>query len=145
MTKSRLVRRGTADDCSDNINVLYFFFGYGVRVIRQDDEHHTLVEGIDGQWRHWTTLYNPSTGYGEIWHDYTFLESIQRSLGSFDWYFKNGAYNNGLPDGHCSTAHFANFRHFYNKSSQVRLAQSLRSDTNEIRGFANAVYQSLLF
>jgi hypothetical protein len=31
------------------------------------------------------------------------------------------------------------------KSNQVRLVQSLRSDTNEIRGFANAVYQSLLF
>src|SRR5262249_52876546 len=31
------------------------------------------------------------------------------------------------------------------KSNQVRSVQSLRSDTDEIRGFANAVYQSLLF
>src|SRR5262249_20930151 len=31
-------------------------------IIRQDSEHHSLVEGIDGQWHHWTILYNPSTG-----------------------------------------------------------------------------------
>jgi len=85
-------------------------------IIRQDNENHTLVEGIDGQWHHWTILYNPSTGYGEIWYDYSMLESVQHSLGSFDWYFKNGTNNNGLPDGHCSTAYFENFRHFYTSS-----------------------------
>jgi hypothetical protein len=85
-------------------------------IIRQDNEHHSLVEGIDGQWHHWTILYNPATGYGEIWYDYSMLESVQHSLGSFDWYFKNGTYNNGLPDGHCSTAYFENFRHFYTSS-----------------------------
>ena len=34
---------------------------------------------------------------------------------------------------------------FAAKSNQVSLVQPLRSDTNEIRGFANTVYQSLLF
>lgn len=90
-------------------------------IIRQDNEHHSLVEGIDGQWHHWTILYNPSTGYGEIWYDYSFLESIQHSIGSFDWYFKNGTYNNGLPDGHCSTAYFENFRHFYTSNYPAAL------------------------
>jgi hypothetical protein len=82
-------------------------------VIREDNENHSLVEHIDGQWHHWTILYNPSTGEGQIWYDHALLEPVTHSTGFFDWYFKNGTYNNGLPTGHCSTAYFKNFKHFY--------------------------------
>lgn len=82
-------------------------------IIRNDNENHSLVEGIDGQWHHWTILFDPSTGEGEIWYDHTLLEHGRHSTGSLDWYFKNGTYNNGLPTGHCSTAYFKNFQHFF--------------------------------
>lgn len=81
--------------------------------IRNDNEQHSLVEGIDGQWHHWTILFNPLTGLGEIWYDYTLLEHVSHSTGPLAWYFKNGTYNNGLPTGHCSTAYFKTFRHFF--------------------------------
>lgn len=82
-------------------------------IIRNDNERNSLVEGIDGQWHHWTILFNPLTGDGQIWYDYARLESPSHATGSFDWYFKNGTYNNGLPTGLCSTAYFKNFKHFF--------------------------------
>jgi hypothetical protein len=81
--------------------------------IREDNENHPLTQGIDGQWHHWTILYNPATGNGEIWYDYTLLEPVSHSTGFYDWYFKNGTYNNGLPTGYCSTAYFKHFKHFF--------------------------------
>jgi len=81
--------------------------------IRNDNERTPLVEGIDGEWHHWTILFDPPTGHGEIWYDYALIRSVERPTASRDWYFKNGTYNNGLPSGHCSTAYFANFRHFF--------------------------------
>lgn len=81
--------------------------------VRQDNENHPLLQGIDAQWHHWTILYNPSIGDGEIWYDYALLEHVSHSTGFYDWYFKNGTYNNGLPTGYCSTAYFKNFKHFF--------------------------------
>lgn len=81
--------------------------------VRNDGENHPLAVGIDGEWHHWTILFNPKTGYGEIWMDYQFIESVNHPTTATDWYFKNGTYNNGIPAGHCSTAYFANFRHFF--------------------------------
>jgi hypothetical protein len=64
------------------------------------------------RWFNLKAAFNPRTGLARAWIDDRLVKVRQYRTGTSGWYFKNGTYNNGLPEGGVSVAHFRNI-HIY--------------------------------
>jgi len=72
----------------------------------------TLATGLAGKWFHVNSAYNPATRQYFLWINGSLVShGIHNNVG-FDFYFKNGTYNNGLPPGGRSRAMFKNIHHY---------------------------------
>jgi hypothetical protein len=76
----------------------------------RNDGGGTIAKNMYGRWFHLDADYNPSTGVGHVWINGNLVYTRNGyKKGSGDgWYFKNGAYNNGLPKGGVTSVHFRN-------------------------------------
>jgi hypothetical protein len=75
----------------------------------REDGGQTLAKGLAGQWFHMNCAFDPATGIGRIWINGNLVMTKHYRAGVFSgWYFKNGAYNNGLPAGGVTSVHFRN-------------------------------------
>jgi hypothetical protein len=81
----------------------------------RNDGGGTVAKGMYGKWFHVVAEYNPATGIGHLYIDGNLVYTRTYQKGNGDgWYFKNGAYNNGLPSGGTTSVHFRNIK-FYTK------------------------------
>ncbi len=72
----------------------------------------TLATGMAGKWFHVNSAYNPATRKFFLWINGSLVSSGTHNNVGFDFYFKNGTYNNGLPPGGRSRASFKNIHHY---------------------------------
>ena len=79
----------------------------------RNDGGGTIARNMYGRWFHLDAEYNPATGVGHVWIDGNLVYTRNYKTGNGDgWYFKNGAYNNGLPSGGVTSVHFRNIQTF---------------------------------
>ena len=72
----------------------------------------TIATNMANKWFHVNSAYNPATRQFFLWINGSLVSSgIHNNVG-FDFYFKNGTYNNGLPPGGRSRASFKNIHHY---------------------------------
>ena len=73
-----------------------------------DRGHQLIVKDMYGKWFNMKCAFNPATGVGRVWINDNLVYTRQYKKGGSGWYFKNGAYNNGLPSGAVTSVHFRN-------------------------------------
>ena len=78
--------------------------------LRNDSDGSALARGMYGKWFNLKCAFNPTTGVGRVWIDNVLVKTRQYRKGGTTWYFKNGAYNNGLPSGARTSVHFRNIK-----------------------------------
>jgi hypothetical protein len=78
--------------------------------LRNDSDGSALAKNMYGKWFNLKCSFNPSTGVGRVWIDDTLVKTRAYKKGGNQWYFKNGAYNNGLPPGGMTSVHFKNIK-----------------------------------
>jgi len=78
--------------------------------LRNDSDHTMIAPAVYGRWFNLKCAFNPSSGIGRIWIDNVLVKTRQYRKGGNTWYFKNGAYNNGLPKGAVTSVHFKNIK-----------------------------------
>lgn len=78
--------------------------------LRNDGEGSPIARNMYGKWFNLKCSFNPSTGVGRIWINNVLVKTRQYDKGGNTWYFKNGAYNNGLPSGARTSVHFKNIK-----------------------------------
>jgi hypothetical protein len=78
--------------------------------LRNDGDGTPLARNMYGRWFNLKCSFNPSTGVGRVWVDNVLVKTRQYKKGGNQWYFKNGAYNNGLPSGARTSVHFRNLK-----------------------------------
>jgi hypothetical protein len=78
--------------------------------LRNDSDHTMIAAAMYGKWFNLKCAFNPATGIGRIWIDNVLVKTRQYRRGGNEWYFKNGAYNNGLPRGAMTSVHFKNIK-----------------------------------
>jgi hypothetical protein len=74
----------------------------------RNDGGGTVATNMYGTWFHMNCAFNPATGVGRVWINGNLVFTRQYKKGGSGWYFKNGAYNNGLPSGARTSVHFRN-------------------------------------
>ena len=74
----------------------------------RNDGGGTIANNVYGKWIHINVAYNPATGVGRVWVNDNLVFTRTYKKGGSTWYFKNGAYNNGLPSGGVTSVHFRN-------------------------------------
>jgi hypothetical protein len=74
----------------------------------RNDGGGQIARNMYGRWFHMNCSFDPATGVGQIWIDGTLVYTRTYRKGGGGWYFKNGAYNNGLPAGARTSVHFRN-------------------------------------
>jgi len=74
----------------------------------RNDGGGTIANNVYGKWIHINVAYNPGTGVGRVWVNDNLVFTRTYKKGGSTWYFKNGAYNNGLPSGGVTSVHFRN-------------------------------------
>jgi hypothetical protein len=70
-----------------------------------------------GKWFNLKAAFNPATGLGRAWINDTLKVTRNYQLGTSGWYFKNGAYANGMTAGSVSRAHFRNMKMWVHSGS----------------------------
>lgn len=80
--------------------------------LRNNGDGTSIARGMYERWFNLKAAFNPRTGLARAWIDDTLVKTRQYRTGTSGWYFKNGTYNNGLPEGGRSIAHFRNI-HIY--------------------------------
>ncbi len=75
----------------------------------RNDGGATIARNMYGTWFNLKCAFNPATGVGRVWINNNLVATRQYKKGGSGWYFKNGAYNNGLPSGARTSVHFRNF------------------------------------
>jgi hypothetical protein len=78
--------------------------------LRNDSEHAPIATKMYGKWFNLKCSFNPATGIGRVWINNVLVKTRQYRKGGSHWYFKNGAYNNGLPRGAVTSVHFRNIK-----------------------------------
>lgn len=78
--------------------------------LRNDADGSALAKGMYGKWFNLKCSFNPSTGVGRVWVNNVLVKTRTYKKGGTQWYFKNGAYNNGLPSGGRTSVHFKNIK-----------------------------------
>jgi hypothetical protein len=78
--------------------------------LRNDADGSALAKGMYGKWFNLKSSFNPSTGVGRVWINNVLVKTRTYKKGGTQWYFKNGAYNNGLPSGGRTSVHFKNIK-----------------------------------
>jgi hypothetical protein len=78
--------------------------------LRNDADGSAIARGVYGKWFNLKASFNPSTGVARIWINDQLVKTRQYKKGGTHWYFKNGAYNNGLPSGGTTSVHFRNIK-----------------------------------
>jgi hypothetical protein len=78
--------------------------------LRNDADGSALATNMYGKWFNLKCAFNPSTGVGRVWINDTLVKTRTYKKGGTHWYFKNGAYNNGLPSGGVTSVHFKNLK-----------------------------------
>lgn len=78
--------------------------------LRNNGDSSPIARNMYGRWFNLKASFNPSTGIGRVWVDNVLVKTRQYERGGDNWYFKNGAYNNGLPSGARSSVHFRNIK-----------------------------------
>jgi hypothetical protein len=76
----------------------------------RNDGGGTIARNMYGTWFHMDCAFDPATGVGRIWINGNLVLTRQYKKGGSGWYFKNGAYNNGLPSGARTSVHFRNIK-----------------------------------
>src|SRR5688572_23907358 len=76
--------------------------------LRNNGDDTSLARGMYDRWFNLKVAFNPRTGLGRAWIDDKLVKVRQYRTGTSGWYFKNGTYNNGLPEGGVSAARFRN-------------------------------------
>jgi hypothetical protein len=74
----------------------------------RNDGGGTVAKNMYGKWFNMKCAFNPATGVGRVWINDELVYTRQYKKGGSGWYFKNGAYNNGLPSGAVTSVHFRN-------------------------------------
>ena len=72
----------------------------------RNDGGSQIARNMYGKWFHLNCAFDPATGIGRIWINNTLVATRQYKKGGSGWYFKNGAYNDGLPGGARTSVHF---------------------------------------
>src|SRR3712207_3170488 len=80
--------------------------------LRNDNSSTSFASGMAGTWFRLNSLFNPSNGDGKAYINGSLKVSRTMTTSDREWYFKNGTYNNGLPEGGRSTAEFRNVTHW---------------------------------
>jgi hypothetical protein len=78
--------------------------------LRNDADGSPIARGMYGRWFNLKCSFNPVTGVGRVWINNVLVKTRQYKKGGTHWYFKNGAYNNGLPSGARTSVHFRNIK-----------------------------------
>lgn len=78
--------------------------------LRNDGDSTPIARNMYGKWFNLKCSFNPSTGVGRVWINDTLVKTRKYAKGGTTWYFKNGAYNNGLPSGARTSVHFKNIK-----------------------------------
>jgi hypothetical protein len=76
----------------------------------RNDGGGTVAKGVYGKWFHMNCSFDPKTGVGRVWINNNLVFTRNYKKGGSGWYFKNGAYNNGLPSGARTSVHFRNIK-----------------------------------
>ena len=80
--------------------------------LRNNGDGTSIAQGMYDKWFNLKAAFNPKTGLGRAWINDKLVKLRQYRTGTAGWYFKNGTYNNGLPEGGVSAARFRNI-HIY--------------------------------
>ena len=80
--------------------------------LRNNGDGTSIARGMYDKWFNLKAAFNPKTGLGRAWIDDQLVKVRQYRTPTGGWYFKNGTYNNGLPEGGVSAARFRNI-HIY--------------------------------
>jgi len=78
--------------------------------IRNNGDRTPLARNMANKWFNLKASFNPASGLSRAWINDVLVKTRQYNTSSRDWYFKNGTYNNGIPAGGRSAAHFRNVR-----------------------------------
>jgi hypothetical protein len=78
--------------------------------LRNDADSSPIARAMYGKWFNLKCAFNPANGVGRIWINNVLVKTRQYAKGGSTWYFKNGAYNNGLPSGARTSVHFKNIK-----------------------------------
>ena len=78
--------------------------------LRNDAEKSPIATHMYGVWFNLKCAFNPVTGVSRIWINNVLVHTGHYKRGGTHWYFKNGAYNNGLPNGARTSVHFRNIK-----------------------------------
>jgi hypothetical protein len=82
--------------------------------LRNNGDSTSIAQDTYGEWFNLKTAFNPTTGVGRAWINDKLVKMRQYRTPTRGWYFKNGTYNNGLPEGAHSEVHFRNIHTFRN-------------------------------
>jgi hypothetical protein len=74
----------------------------------RNDGGGTVATNTYGKWFNLKCAFDPATGVGRVWINNNLVFTRTYKPGGSGWYFKNGAYNNGLPAGAVTSVHFRN-------------------------------------
>jgi hypothetical protein len=74
----------------------------------RNDGGGQIAKAMYGTWFHLDCSFDPATGVGHVWINGDLVYTRNYKRGGSGWYFKNGAYNNGLPNGARTSVHFRN-------------------------------------
>jgi hypothetical protein len=85
--------------------------------LRNDGDGSPIARNMYGKWFNLKSAFNPKTGVGRVWINDVLVKTRQYAKGGKTWYFKNGAYNNGLPSGARTSVHFKNIKLWRNDNS----------------------------
>jgi hypothetical protein len=76
----------------------------------RNDGGGRVANNMYGKWFHMNCSFDPKTGIGQVWINGNLVFTRHYKAGGSGWYFKNGAYNNGLPSGGRTSVHFRNIK-----------------------------------
>jgi hypothetical protein len=82
--------------------------------LRNNGDSASIARDMYDRWFSLKAAFNPRTGLGRAWIDDQLVKVRQYRTGTSGWYFKNGTYNNGLPDGGVSAVRFRNIKIYRN-------------------------------
>ncbi len=78
----------------------------------RNDNGQVIARNVYGKWFHLNCAFDPASGTTQIWINGSSVFTGHYKTGNpkSGWYFKNGAYNNGLPNGARTSVHFRNIQ-----------------------------------
>jgi hypothetical protein len=82
--------------------------------LRNNGDSSAVATGMYDTWFNLRASFDPSSGLARAWINDRLVKTRQYRKGTSGWYFKNGAYNNGISAGGRAVTQFRNI-HIYQR------------------------------